>query len=98
MGEGVEVEDCLSGGEAEFFQMTGGVGGFFLQGLEVFAEEVEAGRDAEIDHDHVGGLREVVADGGGGGDDVVLGEAACGRRRRRWRAARRLALSSHGVK
>jgi len=38
------------------------------------SKEVEAERDAAVDHDHVGGLGEVVADGGVGGDDVVLGQ------------------------
>ncbi len=47
-------------------------GGLLLQGLQVFAEQVEARRDAEIDHDHVGGLCQVVADGNRVGGDVVL--------------------------
>ena len=49
-------------------------GGLLLEGLQVFAEQIEAGRDAEIDHHHVGGLGEIVPDGGGGGGDVVLRE------------------------
>ncbi len=73
-GERVEVEDGLGGGEAELFEVAARWRTFLLKGLQVFAEKVEAGRDAEVDHDHVGGLGEVVFDGGGGGGDVVLGE------------------------
>ena len=49
-----------------------GPGGFFLQRLQVFAQQIEAGRDAEIDHDHVGGLGEIVADGHRLGGYIVL--------------------------
>ena len=53
--EAIEVEDGLGGREAELLEApAGGSGGLFLVGLEVFAQKVEAGRDAEVDHDHVG--------------------------------------------
>src|ERR1700677_2801475 len=71
----VEVEDCLRGCEGELLQAAALLdGGFLLKGLQVLAEQIETGRYAKVDHDHVGGLGEVVADGGGGGGDVVLGE------------------------
>ena len=38
----------------------------------IFAEQIEAWRDSEVDQDHVGGLREVILDGGGGFSEVVL--------------------------
>ena len=71
----VEVEDRLRGGEAEFLQTARFVaGGLFLERLQVFAEQVEAGRNTKIDHDHVRGLGEVVANRNGRGDDIVLGK------------------------
>src|SRR5271170_5589694 len=60
-GERVKIEDCLRGGKAELLQPSGrGSQRFVLQRLQVFAEQVEAGWDAEIDHDHVGGLFKIV--------------------------------------
>jgi hypothetical protein len=44
--------------------------------LQVFAEQVKAGRNAEIHHHHVRGLGQIVFDGRGGSGDVVLREVS----------------------
>ena len=60
-GKSIEVEDGLSCGEAEFFQSSSMVSGSsFLNRLQIFAQQVEARWNAEIDHDHVRGFREIV--------------------------------------
>jgi hypothetical protein len=62
-GKGIEVvEDGLGCGKAEFLESSSmGAGSSFLSGLQVFAQQIEARWNAEIDHDHVRGFREIVA-------------------------------------
>src|ERR1700723_1900563 len=72
-GKRIEGENGLRGSEAEFFKAAAFLrGAFFDVGLQIFAEQIEAWRDSEVDQDHVGGLREVILDGGGGFSEVVL--------------------------
>lgn len=73
--ESIEVEDGLGGSQRKFLQAAVGLcGGLLLKGLQVFGEQLEAGRDTEVDHHHVGGLIQVVADRCRGRGDVVLGK------------------------
>ena len=59
--------------EAEFLQTARSVAAvFFLERLQVFAEQVEAGRDPKIDHDHVCGLRQVIANRNGRSGGIAL--------------------------
>ena len=50
-------------------------GALLLVILQILAEQVKAGRNAKIDHHHVGRFRQVVPDGGARRSDVVLREA-----------------------
>ena len=69
----VEVEDCLRGCERELLQAAALIaGGFLLKGLQIFAEQIKAWGNTEVDHDHVGGFGKIVVDGCGGGGDIVL--------------------------
>jgi hypothetical protein len=68
------VEDRLLGRDVEFFEAhASGLAALLLVGSEVFAQQAESWRSAQIDHHHVGGFREVVA--GLGGGDIVFREA-----------------------
>ena len=42
--------------------------------MQVFTQQLEPWGDAEIDHDHFGGLGQIVADGCGCSGNVVLSE------------------------
>ncbi len=62
--------------EAELFQAAAfPARGLLLEGLQVFTEQVKAGRNAQVHHHHICGFGQVVLDGGGGGSDVILRQA-----------------------
>ena len=72
-GKRVEIENGLRRRQAEFLQAAALWDALFSTiVLQVFAEQVEPGRNAEIHHHHVRSLGQIVFDGGGGSGDVVL--------------------------
>src|SRR5215469_15074752 len=73
--ERIKVKDGLGRGEAELLQSTALLrDALLLIRLQIFTKQVESGRNAEIDHDHVGRFGKIVLDGSRGGCDVILRE------------------------
>src|ERR1700723_2934499 len=66
------------------------VGAVLLVILQILAEQVKTGRNAEIDHHHVGRLRQVVSDRSARRRNIVLREpgAIIGNINRKWLARR----------
>src|SRR6202035_1261960 len=71
--------------------------------LQILAEQVKTGRNAEIDHHHAGRFRQVVPDGGARRGNVVLREAGAviGNVDRKWLSRRffipRQVIASHDL-
>ena len=65
----------MRGRHIEFLQPAAFHSRTFVEvSLQVFAQQIEAGRNSEIDHDHVRGLGEIVSDRCGRRSNVILRE------------------------
>jgi hypothetical protein len=72
-GYRIEIEDRLCSGQIEFLEaatFATCVPGPVI--VKIFAEQIEAWRNAQVNHHHIGGLRQVAPDGRNSCGDIAL--------------------------
>jgi hypothetical protein len=94
-GYGIEIENGLCSGQIEFLEavtFATCVPGPVI--VKVFAEQIEAWRNAKVDHHHTGGLRQVALDDRNSSGDCRPAPTEFVRRSRQLKEARRRHLLS----